>query len=620
MILPAELKKLLGDYAGSITIPADREQLLDLATGGGQPTFNIYYNVEGKGLIREAYVTKCKNGVVVNYPEPYMRRRDPETMVIADKLPTDKTTYKQRFGMSFDGTRKDTLDWLTKQDGLLVMPFYSGNAALGVGYPSLLIAPENAAVFALALADIQGFIKKEEIPADFKPRAVVYVAPPFRHSHYDGKQVVVHNRSAEMHEVFSYNLYPGPSAKKGIYAVLLDIGEQEGWVTLHASAVTCITPYELTLTIMHEGASGAGKSEMLEQFHRDRSGKLLLATNTITKEKMYLSITDSCILNPVTDDMAQVHPKLCHEGKKLVAVDAEEGWFLRVDNIRKYGTDPESEVRTIHPDKPLVFFNMDAMPGSTCLIWEHIMDSENTPCSNPRVIVPRTFFEGHVDMPVEVDIRSFGIRTPVSTRENPDYGIVGLFHVLPPALAWLWRLVAPRGSNNPSIVDTGGLKSEGVGSYWPFTTGKYVNQANLLLEQILNTLSTRYVLIPNQHIGAYHVGFSGQWAVREYLARRGGTKFKPEAITESRCPLLGYALDNIKIDATPISKGLLQVNLQPEVGNEGYDKGAKILTAFFKKELKKYLTSELNPLGRQIIEACLNDAKITDYYNLIPKL
>jgi hypothetical protein len=90
--------------------------------------------------------------------------------------------------------------------------------------------PANAAVFALAMADIQGFIPKSELPNMFRPKAVIYVAPPFRHLYYDGKQVVVHNRVFDMHEIFSYNLYPGPSAKKGIYSVLLNIGEQEGWL------------------------------------------------------------------------------------------------------------------------------------------------------------------------------------------------------------------------------------------------------------------------------------------------------------------------------------------------------------------------------------------------------
>ena len=120
-------------------------------------------------------------------------------------------------------------------------------------------------------------------------------------------------------------------------------------------------------------------------------------------------------------------------------------------------------------------------------------------------------------------------------QENPTYGIMGLFHVLDPALAWLWRLVAPRGHGNPSIVDQEGMQSEGVGSYWPFATGRKVDQANILLKQIVETPDTMFVLIPNQHIGAWEVGFGGQWLAREYLSRQGGSApFGPDGISKKQ--------------------------------------------------------------------------------------
>lgn len=620
IVIPKEIANILKKGTAEIIVPKSREQLLELSMGGADNlTFDVCFDVAGKGLVREAYVAKCKNGLVVNYDDPYMRRRDTNSMVIADDLPTDKTRYEDRFSVSFEDTRTETLNWLRDQKSLIVMPFLSGGSEMGLGYPSLLIVPTNAAFFALALCDLQGFIEQSKIPNFFKPKAIVYVAPPFRHTHYDGKQVVIHNREYDMHEVFSYNLYPGPSAKKGIYAVLLDIGEREKWVTLHASAVKIITPYELTVTIMHEGASGGGKSEMTENFHRENDGRLKLGTNTVTGETYLINITDSSELFAVTDDMALCHPSLQNKSNKLVVADAEDGWFLRVDHIHHYGTAPEIEKNTIHPKEKLLFFNIDAVPGSTCLIWEPIMDSPTVPCPNPRIIIPRRFFDNVLNEAIEIDVRSFGIRTPPTTRENPNYGIVGLFQVLPPALAWLWRLVSPRGFANPSINDSVGMQSEGVGSYWPFATGKMVDQANLLLEQIIRTPSTRYVLIPNQYIGAYHVGFAGQWATREYLSRRGGAKFKPEALQDARCPILGYSLKAVKIDGTFIKRSFLQVNYQTEVGNDGYDAGAKMLTDFFKKELTKYLDSNLLPLGRKIIETCLNDGSVSDYAELIKK-
>jgi len=192
-------------------------------------------------------------------------------------------------------------------------------------------------------------------------------------------------------------------------------------------------------------------------------------------------------------------------------------------------------------------------------------------------------------------------------------------HVLPPALAWLWRLVAPRGHANPSVADeTGGIITEGVGSYGPFLTGSIVAQANILLEQILKTPATRYVLIPNQHIGAFRVGFMPQWVSREYIARRGSAQFKPSHFISARCTILGFCLESMKVDGQSMWQGLLRPELQPEVGQDGYDKGAKILVDFFKKELKKFNTKDLHPTGRKIIDLCMNDAPLEKYLEIIP--
>jgi hypothetical protein len=126
---------------------------------------------------------------------------------------------------------------------------------------------------------------------------------------------------------------------------------------------------------------------------------------------------------------------------------------MRVNHIDHYGIDPQLERLTANPPEPLLFLNIDAVPGGRALIWEHTEDAPGVPCPNPRVVIPRRLFPNIVEKPVNVDVRSFGVRTPPCTKENPTYGIMGLFHILPPALAWLWRLVSPRGHNNPSIVD-----------------------------------------------------------------------------------------------------------------------------------------------------------------------
>lgn len=607
---PPEAIEILNAAPGVIAA-STISQLIDLSCGGtGSSYFEVAYEVIGKGWVTEATVSRVRNGVAANYLEPYMRRRDPDCMVIGDKNPTDKPTFLSRFGTEFDVLRQETFNWLKTQQ-LLIFGFVAGQK--GMGTDALVIAPANAGFFALGLAMLQGMIPYDEIPDDFEPHMIIYVAPPFRHTHFSGDQVVVHNRLEGMHELYSYNLYPGPSAKKGVYGVLISLGEKEGWVTTHCSTAQLITPYDNVITFMHEGASGGGKSEMLEQVHREMDGRIILGENIITKESRHLEIPRTCQIRPVTDDMALCHPSIQSDNKKLSVVDAEKAWFMRVNHIEHYGTDVQTERLTAEPSEPLLFLNIDAVPNSRALIWEHVMDAPGKRCSNPRVVIPRRIIPGIVNEPVSVDIRSMGVRTPPCTKENPTYGIIGMFHILPASLAWLWRLVAPRGHDNPSIVETEGMSSEGVGSYWPFATGRRVDQANLLFNQFKLNTRTSYVLIPNQYIGAWKVGFMPQWIAREYLARRGNAKFRPEQIRQARCPLLGYTMHQLLIEGRMVARWFLQVDTQPEVGEEAYDAGAKILTNFFKECLQDYLHPELDPLGRQIIECCMNDGTLEDY-------
>lgn len=615
--LPETVERILA-AAPSVTVPKSLDDIRALAVRDmdSKGWHEVAYEVPGKGRVVEARVCKVKNGIAANYLETYMRRRDPDCMVIGDQDPTDKPTYEGRFGESFDGLREESLDWLAGQP-LAVFPFRAG--IVGKGTDAIVIAPDNAGFFALGLALLQGMILPDEVPADFAPKAAIYVMPPFRHTHFEGKQVVVHNRLKGMHELFSYNLYPGPSAKKGIYGVLLNLGEQEKWITMHCSTVEVVTPYESRIVISHEGASGGGKSEMLEQVHRQTDGSLLLGTNTLTGDKRALSLPQTCSLRPVTDDMALCHPSLDRGTGKLGLADAEDAWFLRVNHINRYGVDPHLESLLVHPSEDLLFLNIDAQPNSTALIWEHIEDEPGVPCPNPRVIVPRNAIPDVVQGSVEVDVRSFGVRCPPCSIEKPTYGIIGMFHVLPPALAWLWRLVAPRGHANPSIVDSEGMSSEGVGSYWPFATGRRVDQANLILDQIVATPEVDYILIPNQHVGAWEVSFMPQWITREYLARRNGAKFSSKQVVPSRCSLLGWSPDSIMVEARQIGSWFFQVEKQPEVGIEAYDAGAEILRDFFLKELAQFDSPDLRPLGREIIKCCVEGGSIADYDALLGK-
>lgn len=613
--LPIEALNIL-KACKKFTVYNSVEELAIGAVGGkNSNSFEVKYDIPGKGEYTEAIVHKVTNGVSANYTEAYMRRRDPNTMAIADTLPSDKERFNKKFGYEFDSLKQETFDWLSQQE-LAVFFYFAGNGSLGVG--GIAITPANAGFFAMGLAMLQKIVSIGELTSKFKIDSIIYVAPTFRHTHFDGKQVVVHNRTEDRHEIFSYNLYPGPSAKKGLYGALLTKGEKEGWITAHCSTVQAVSPYDNITTFMHEGASGGGKSEMLQHILREPNGQVLIGENSISGEKRLINLPIFSSFRPVTDDMALCHPSIQKHNGKLAVIDAENGWFIRVDSVNEYGDDPALEKITISAQKPLLFLNIKSKPECTALIWDHTEDEPGKKCPNPRVIVPREIVPNVIGEAVSVDVRSFGVRTPPSSSDLPNYGIVGLFHILPPALAWLWRLVAPRGHANPSIIGGGNMDSEGVGSYWPFATGKMVAHANLLLAQVLSTPATRYTLVPNQYIGVWKVGFKPQLMMREYLTRRGNAKLRSDQYQAARCPLLGYELNYVTIEGAKIPSRFLQVYKQDEVGKAGYDAGAEMLYDFFKKELPKYLTPELSEIGRKIIEACLAGATVEEYNAIIP--
>ena len=106
----------------------------------------------GHGAVIEARVARVRNGVVANYPEAYMRRRDPDCLLIGDGLPTDKQAFKERFGGDFAPLRQQTFEWLKTQE-LARFGFIAGGA--GMGMDAIVIGPANAGFFGLGLAMLQ---------------------------------------------------------------------------------------------------------------------------------------------------------------------------------------------------------------------------------------------------------------------------------------------------------------------------------------------------------------------------------------------------------------------------------------------------------------------------------
>src|SRR5437879_5548666 len=129
----------------NLVIPKNKADLIELSLGGkGDDYFEVKFETPDKGSILEATVVRCKNGIAVNYPEPYMRRRDPDTLVVADNQPSDKPKFQERFSIPFQSFQTEVFEWLKKQD-LILLPFYAGSQELN--YRALLIGPLNAAFF-----------------------------------------------------------------------------------------------------------------------------------------------------------------------------------------------------------------------------------------------------------------------------------------------------------------------------------------------------------------------------------------------------------------------------------------------------------------------------------------
>ena len=74
----------------------------------------------------------------------------------------------------------------------------------------------------------------------------------------------------------------------------------------------------------------------------------------------------------------------------------------------------------------------------------------------------------------------------------------------------------------------------------------------------------------------------------------------------------------MELDGHTVPRFLLRPEEQPGLGTAGYDAGAAILTDFMKAQISAFLTDELDPIGRRIIELCLGDASVEDYLRLTP--
>ena len=112
LLLPADLKAAL-QACRCLVFPESLEELREMAYGPARSSrYEVCYPIPGRGLVTEAEVLRCKNGALVNFPEDYMRRRDPDCMRIGDDLPSDKPRFEALYGYPFSRLRGETMDWL----------------------------------------------------------------------------------------------------------------------------------------------------------------------------------------------------------------------------------------------------------------------------------------------------------------------------------------------------------------------------------------------------------------------------------------------------------------------------------------------------------------------------
>ena len=152
-VLPPDLEKIL-DNSPSIIIPKTEEMLYGLIFGNNGTNTNqvdVCYRVNGE-LVKEAVVSRCKNGAAVNFTEDYMRRRDPDCMRIGDDLPTDKPRFKDVYGYDFEKLKIETYKWLARQE-LILVPFMAGGKEYG--YEALLVGMDVPTDLAVLKIDAQ---------------------------------------------------------------------------------------------------------------------------------------------------------------------------------------------------------------------------------------------------------------------------------------------------------------------------------------------------------------------------------------------------------------------------------------------------------------------------------
>jgi hypothetical protein len=256
-----------------------------------------------------------------------------------------------------------------------------------------------------------------------------------------------------LHELFSLQPLPGPQRQEGHLRRAAAMGEQEGWITAHCSTVQVVTPYDNT--DHHARGRQRRRQERDARAGAPRAGRPPAPRREPGHRRAQAPPPPrACDLHPVTDDMALCPPTTrAGRVRKLTLIDAEDAWFIRVNHITATAPTRTSSALTISPPEPA------AVPEHRRQARQH----------GPDLGAHR----GRAGRALPEPARRGAARTCPTSSASPSPSTSaasacapavharaaelrhhGPAHVLPPALAWLWRLVAPRGHANPSASST----------------------------------------------------------------------------------------------------------------------------------------------------------------------